>query len=126
MKTALAFSVLLIAAVLGHDYWYAQEENLPFAFTDFGWMVQTYTPAVERELKNYLSPEDLSNYVAPLFETETIIIAAAISAVCIVIGLLKFIFGEKSGNSFFNRFNRGSRPREKFHHNELTKRKSTN
>tara|TARA_B100001179_G_scaffold136304_1_gene98010 strand:- start:103 stop:495 length:393 start_codon:yes stop_codon:yes gene_type:complete len=125
MKTALIISLLLLGAVIGHDYWYSQEQNLPFAFTDFGWMIQTYTPSVETELKNYLSPEDLSTYIAPLFETETITIAAGISALLLLFGLLKFIFSEKSENSFFNRFRRNQVKQEKFHHNQLTKKKST-
>lgn len=93
MKGLILFLILTVAVILGHDIWSAHDKDLPFALSDFGWMINTYVPSVETWLADTFSPDDQARYITPIFKTETIWVACTLVGILI---LLNLVFNFKS------------------------------
>ena len=96
MKQSIYFALLLLALVVLHDTVYAERNNLPFALTDFGWMIHNYTPSFETFLIDSLSQDFRVKYLAPIFNTRTLFVALAIGGFFILLALVHAI---KTGKS---------------------------
>lgn len=96
MKKSIYFALLLVSLVILHDTVYAERNNLPFALTDFGWMIHNYVPAFENFLIDNLSQDFRVKYLAPLFSTKTLFVALAIGGFFVLLAIVHAI---KTGKS---------------------------
>jgi hypothetical protein len=90
MKPLFIFTLLLIAAILGHDTWLSYKNDLPFALSDFGWVVNNYIPSSEKyimETMDSYGQKDHLWYIGWLFKLETVWVALIFMSFFLAIGL---------------------------------------
>jgi hypothetical protein len=93
MKALIIFSLLLIGLVLGHDAWLSHTKDLPFALSDFGWVLNTYVPQVEEWLIEMFSSDEQATFITPIFKMETLWVISILMGGLIALNVL-FSFRE--------------------------------
>ncbi len=90
MKSFIMFTLFLIALVLGHDAWVSYESEMPFALSDFGWVLTTYISDSEEFLVKTMmeyNQEERMGYIGMLLKLETVWVVSIFMGFFIVLGL---------------------------------------
>lgn len=96
MKKAIYFTLFLVLAIVIHDTVYAEQNNIPFKLTDFGWLIQQYLPGFEDFLIEKLSQDFRSKYLGPLFQTKALYIALTLGIFLIFMNAFHYMRVGKS------------------------------
>ena len=95
MKGIIIFTIILVAIILGHDFWVAYDKGLPFALSDLGWVVNTYLPDAESYIMDNTS-EYVQTFITILFNLTTLIVVSAFMGVILVLSAF-FTLSNKMG-----------------------------
>ena len=87
MKALIILTLILITITLGHDAWVSYENELPFALSDFGWIVTNYIPSAEQYILDNINPDDQARYISPVFKLETVWV------ICLFMGFFVLLAG---------------------------------
>ncbi|MGB1076728.1 MAG: hypothetical protein ACPG05_00335, partial [Bdellovibrionales bacterium] len=81
---------ILVVATLGHDAWISYSKDLPFALSDFGWIITTYVPSIEQYILETIEPDDQARFISPIFNLETLwVVCILMSVIALLAGFFK-------------------------------------
>lgn len=126
MKAFIVFALILILAVLGHDAWVAydgdmwndawmDDKTLPFALSEFGWVVTHYIPSAEGFIMDTLEENGVAEYsghIGWLFRLESINVLLGFLGVFFALGLF-FKLSDKMGDFKMPTLGKSSMPKSK-------------
>jgi hypothetical protein len=97
MKGVIIFTIVLVAIVLGHDAWISYDKDLPFALSDFGWLVNNYIPEAEPYIIDNTSESIQTDFISIVFEATTLAVVLCFMGVILAITSF-FALSDKMGN----------------------------
>ncbi len=97
MKGMIIFTIVLVAIVLGHDAWISYNKDLPFALSDFGWLVNNYIPEAEPYIMENTSDHIRDTFISVIFEMTTLLVVLCFTGVLLALSGF-FALSEKMGN----------------------------